>query len=232
MLTLIKRMHNFFVRQALYPLILSTLFTFILLTGRIYISGSWIYLFLVWNLFLAWIPYGLSLGMAYTYAFFPRVRWLLIVPALVWLIFLPNAPYLITDFLHLQERSGIPLWYDIMLFCGFAWTGLFLAVFSLRAMQDVVKLMAGTLISWLFVLGMLGLTGLGVYLGRFLRWNSWDLLFQPKAIASDVATRLVQPWEHPSTVGVTLIFALFLLVCYLTITTTRSTGEVELERTG
>jgi uncharacterized membrane protein len=100
----------------------------------------------------------------------------------------------------------------------FAWTGLFLAVFSLRTMQTLVKSYLGAAASWLFVLGSLGLGGLGVYIGRFLRWNSWDLLLQPRSVLADVVIRLADPLNHPRTIGVTLLFAAFLLVCYLTFT--------------
>ncbi len=216
-----KRVHNFFVSQALYPLLLSTLFTCILFGGRVYLSRDWVYVFFIWNLFLAWIPYSVSLWTTYIYAYHPRFRWFLLVPAFIWLAFLPNAPYPITDFLHLQPRSEIPLWYDITFFATFAWSGLFLTVFSLRAMQELVKSFAGSIISWFFVVGMIGLSGLGVYLGRFLRWNSWDLVFHPQAILTDILTRLINPFHHLTTFGFTLIFALFLFVCYLTITSAR-----------
>jgi uncharacterized membrane protein len=100
----------------------------------------------------------------------------------------------------------------------FAWTGLFLAVFSLRAMQRLVESVAGSLISWLFVTGVIGLSGLGIYIGRFLGWNSWDLFLQPQDVLVDIATRLINPLQYPATFGVSFIFAMFLLICYLTLT--------------
>jgi uncharacterized membrane protein len=101
----------------------------------------------------------------------------------------------------------------------FAWTGLFLAVFSLRTMQTLVKSFLGAVASWLFVLASLGLGGLGVYIGRFLRWNSWDLLLHPRHVLADIIIRLADPLNHPGTLGVTFLFGAFLLVCYLTFTT-------------
>jgi uncharacterized membrane protein len=173
---------------------------------------------LVWNLFLAWIPYLTSLGTSCLYQ--PRLQrwWYLLFPSLVWLLFLPNAPYIITDFLHLQARPPVPLWYDIGLISIFAWTGLFLAVFSLRVMQRLVKTSAGSLAGWLFVVGVIGLSGLGVYIGRFLGWNSWDLLLRPQVVLVDIVARLAHPLEYPATFGVSFIIAMFLLICYLTIT--------------
>ena len=124
---------------------------------------------LAWNFFLAWLPYLFCLLAAWLHYRYPRRWWLLGLPALIWLIFFPNAPYLITDFLHLEERPYIPMWYDIILLATFAWTGCFLGIASLWIMQGIVKSYAGQFISWLFVMFAIGLSGLGVYLGRFSR---------------------------------------------------------------
>lgn len=178
-----------------------------------------IYSFLIWNLFLAWIPYLCSLWAAHLHQRHPDRWWYLLMPGVLWLLFFPNAPYILTDFLHLRARAPIPIWYDIGMLSVFAWTGLFLAVYSLYTMQTLVRAFLASVASWLFVLGSLGLGGLGVYIGRFLRWNSWDLLVQPHSVLTDVAIRLANPGSYPGTLGVTLLFAAFLLVCYLTLTT-------------
>ena len=125
---------------------------------------------------------------------------------------------MITDFVHLHTSGLFPLWYDIGLLATFSWTGCFLAVASLRTMHVVAQALVGNLMSWLFVLGAVVLSGFGVYLGRFLRWNSWDLLLEPRALLGDIAVRLAHPRSDPQAVGVTLVFAAFLLVCYLTFT--------------
>lgn len=212
-----KQLHRFSIHHALYPLLLSSLLACGLLAGRLYLTRHWTYLFLAWNLFLAWIPYLVSLGLAWLGQ--QSRRWLLLVAlGTVWLAFLPNAPYLVTDLMHLQPRDPMPFWYDLGLFAVLAWTGLFLTVFSLRAMQRLVEARAGWAVSWLFVLGVLALNGLGVYIGRFLRWNSWDLLFHPHTILAEMAGRLANPLQYPGSIGFTFMFATFLLVCYLTIT--------------
>jgi uncharacterized membrane protein len=235
----LKQFHRFLGYQALYPMALSSLLAVSLFAGRVYLILRWgagqptslegsalsigqalVFVFLVWNLFLAWIPYLGSLWAAYLRQRHPHRWWYLLVPGVLWLAFFPNAPYIVTDFLHLQERAPIPFWYDVGMLMVFAWTGLFLAVFSLRTMHRLVKSLLGGLAGWLFVLGSLGLGGLGVYIGRFLRWNSWDLLLHPRGVLADVAIRLANPWDYPGTLGVTFLFAAFLLVCYLTFATT------------
>jgi uncharacterized membrane protein len=85
-------------------------------------------------------------------------------------------------------------------------------------MQALVRNYLGSTASWLFVIGSLGLGGLGVYMGRFLRWNSWDLLLHPRVVLADVLIQLADPLNYPRTLGVTFLFAAFLLVCYLTLT--------------
>jgi len=213
---LLGRFYRLSIQQALYPLLLSTFLGCLLFAVRVYLTESWSYFFLVWNLFLAWIPYLVSFLASYLCQP-PRRWWPLLILGPLWLAFLPNAPYIVTDLIHLRHRPPVPIWYDTLLIATFAWTGLFLAVFSLRAMQLLVKAAAGRLVGWLFVLGVVGLTGLGIYLGRFMRWNSWDLLFNPQAVLADIATWLANPLSHLQTFGIISLFACFLLICYLTI---------------
>jgi uncharacterized membrane protein len=180
--------------------------------------------FLVWNLFLAWIPYACSLAAAKLDERGRRGACLLAAAA--WLAFFPNAPYIVTDLVHLRPW-GFAWWYDLGLILTFAWTGCFLAVASLHAMREIVRRRVGAIASWLFVFITAGLSGVGIYLGRFLRWNSWDVLTQPHALASDLASRLAQPHVHPRTLGVTLMFSAFLLMCYVTFVSFRREAKRE-----
>ncbi len=144
---------------------------------RAVMTGSPHYTFLVWNLFLAWIPFGIAYLIYITSI---RRRWLyLFVPAsaVLWLIFFPNAPYMLTDLQHLSTAGvDVPVWYDVMMLIWFSFTGLFLGMVSLFLMQEIVRREFGRWFGWGFVLAVAGLTSVGVYMGRFLRWNSWDIL--------------------------------------------------------
>jgi uncharacterized membrane protein len=206
------------LQSTLVPVSVSSALAVALLAGRVYRSQTDTYAFLLWNLFLAWIPYMSSLWADYTHRGSRRQWWRLLLPGAVWLAFLPNGLYLLTDFWHLQQRAAVPLWYDIGLLAAFAWTGLVLAVFSLRTMHSLVRQFASSLMGWSFAAGTAGLAGFGVYLGRFLRWNSWDLVLNPKGVFADVVVRLADPMQHPRTLGVTLLFAAILFVCYLAFT--------------
>ena len=222
----LRSIHRFLQDQLLYPLLLSSLLAVAFWAGRVLLSSSWLfYRNLIWNLFLAWIPYGFSFLAAGLHLLLPRQWWLLILPAVGWLAFFPNAPYLLTDFLHLQARPGIPLWFDILLLAAFAWSGLFLAVASLQTMHRIVKAYLGWLGGWVFAMTALGLSGLGLYLGRFSRWNSWDLVLQPRDIFADLFHRFTNPFSNLTFFGFTLMFTAFLLVCYLTFISVRRVGN-------
>ena len=211
----LQSLHHFLARQTIYPILLSTSFALALLSARVLQSQSFAYRHLIWNLFLAWIPYLFSIWAAALYISRPGRWWVIIFPGILWLIFFPNAPYIITDFLHLADRPGIPIWYDILMLAAFAWTGCFLAIASLRTMQILVKNHLGWFMSWVFAGTALTLGGIGIYLGRFSRWNSWDIFFSPKEILFDVAVRVVNPLSNLNFFGFTAIITAFLIVCYL-----------------
>jgi uncharacterized membrane protein len=211
----LRRLHIFLTQHTIYPIILSTIFCLALYAFRVIQSHSFAYSNLIWNLFLAWLPYLFSIWAAALYISRSGRWWVLIFPGFLWLIFFPNAPYIITDFLHLAVRPRIPLWFDIMMLAAFAWTGCFLAIASLRTMQLLIKEHVGWLISWIFAGAVLTLGGIGIYLGRFSRWNSWDIFFSPKEIIHDVAVRLANPFSNLSFFGFTAIVTAFLIVSYL-----------------
>ena len=171
---------------------------------------------LVWNLFLAWLP-ALGAFAAYNlHRWTTRLRWLPVFGfALLWLLFLPNAPYLITDIIHLKPRAGVPLWYDLITLVAFAWTGSFLGLVSLFLMQELVRRTVGRAASWLFVAGVLVLNGFGIYFGRFLRWNSWDVLFRPQSLANQLIDGVLNPLEHIQTLAFAGLFTLLFSAVYL-----------------
>ena len=186
-----------------------------LVAGRALMTGRGIFLFLVWNLFLAVIPFAIStmLGTARG----PLRARLLVPVGAAWLLFFPNAPYILTDLFHLERRAGVPLWYDLALILSCAWNGLMLAYASLADMQRLVQLRLGTGAGWAFATLALLLSSFGIYLGRYLRFNSWDVLANPLTLFFDIVNRILHPFSFPGTWGVTLVFGLFLLVGYGTV---------------
>lgn len=184
-----------------------TLFRF-----RVALSGTMEYAFLVWNLFLAWLP----LAMAYAASIFAsKKRFVALtvpVAAGLWLLFFPNAPYIVTDLFHLQyPRENVPVWFDTLLINWFAWTGVLLGVFSLFMMHDIARRAFGRAAGWLFVFGVGALCGVGIYIGRFLRWNSWDILLDPLQRLREFAYYATHP-SLQSIVFIGVFSALFIFI--------------------
>lgn len=209
-----------------------------LVATRWVVTGRGAYLYLPWNLFLAWVPLGFALLTVRLLGAPPRrgpgrpdpvaagaarLQWpgrrvLAVLVGLGWLLFLPNAPYILTDLIHLaQPRSGVgaPLWFDLLVHLLFALTGLLIGYASLALVQDAVTRLHGRLAGWGFASLALALAAFGIYIGRFLRWNSWDILRSPLSLLGDVAQRLVDPLRHPRTYGFTVVCFLLLWLGYL-----------------
>jgi uncharacterized membrane protein len=177
-------------------------------------TGSGYYRFLIFNLILAGVPWFFSsLLRIATHWRFP---WLIQLPLFVlWLLFLPNAPYILTDILHLTRASDAPAWYDLALLLSCAGTGLLMGYLSLIDVQGIMARRFGTASGWIFALVSLGLSGFAIYLGRFLRWNSWDVLVEPTRVVGILAA-MMQPWAHRGALGVTFIFGVILTLGYIT----------------
>lgn len=174
------------------------------------------YFSLIWNLFLAWIPFILAY-LAYVFSW---RRWMvyLIVPAFLflWLIFFPNAPYILTDLQHLQDAPPlVAVWYDVIMLVWFSWTGMLLGVVSLYLMHEIVIRHFGRWLGWLFVLLVSASTGLGIYLGRFIRLNSWDLFQAPQEVVEAIWGWLLDPSLRSA--GFVGLYTLFFLFVYLTL---------------
>lgn len=185
-----------------------------LLALRLARSNSFLFAFLMWNLFLAAIPFLASLAFEVLDRY-RRVRPLQWACFAVWLLFLPNAPYIITDFIHLKYRPPIPLWYDVLTLLSCAGAGLLLGYASVMIVHRIVARHYGGFAGWATALIALFLSAFGIYLGRFLRWNSWEALTDPLPLFSDIATRIMNPLQHPKTFAVTGLFGIALCLGYI-----------------
>ena len=182
--------------------------------------------FLPWNLLLAWVPVAAAVAVYDGHRRGASLTQLLPIAG-IWLLFLPNAPYLLTDFVHLGSRDDAPVWFDIVLFGSFAWTGMLLGFLSIFLMQAVVRRSFGAMWGWVLVGGSLAASSFGIYLGRSLRWNSWDFLVRPGALLEDIWARLVDPLSYPRGVGMTLALTAVLSTGYLTLYAFAQLGPAE-----
>jgi uncharacterized membrane protein len=135
--------------------------------------------------------------------------------AAAWLLFLPNAPYLLTDLVHLPDKDVRHYWADMMLILHFALTGLMLGFVSMLVLHGVVARRFGVLRGWAFSAAGAGLAGLGVYFGRFLRWNSWDVIVRPVDLLADLMVWLASLPSRPAEILLPLLFGSMTFVAYL-----------------
>lgn len=199
----------------------------LILAVRFYLAGNFSYIFMPWNLFLALIPLGLSLGLHPTLK--PRHA----VPLLaLWLLFFPNAPYVLTDLIHLNphRQPQVSLWLDLVMLLSFALVSLWIGFQSLRRVQHWFDQRFSRLTGWWVTIGTLALSGFGVYLGRILRWNSWDLLHRPHLLFNDIFERLLNPLEHLQTWSFTLGYSTMLILAYLLWTSSAQEPALQAEK--
>jgi uncharacterized membrane protein len=143
-----------------------------------------------------------------------RRRWLLGGLFLGWILFFPNAAYIVTDLVHLKTRPPIPRWFDYILITSYAWTGLFLCYVSLRLLHARVQQWWGAGVGWTFVFGMLAAGSFGIYAGRYFRWNSWDAILRPWKLTQDLVT-FPAPNTPREAMAFCATFFLFSVLVYL-----------------
>lgn len=184
-------------------------FALLLVAFRIYKTGSIHFIFLIWNLFLAGIPWVISSLLI----IFPKLRKrlaLLLISGIIWLIFIPNAFYILTDLFHLNYKNLAPVWYDLVLIFSFAWAGLMLGFSSLKDIELILSERLNK--KWIPVFSalILFLISFGIYLGRILRWNSWNIINEPGNLLQDISERVSNPFDHPGTWGMTILTGILL----------------------
>jgi uncharacterized membrane protein len=221
---MIKRLENNFLLSRLYfsrtevekMLLLSCLFSVCLTAIRIVYTGELLFVWLNWNLFLAFVPYAITRFIT------RRPQWTEINPRFIlvfisWLLFIPNSFYIITDLFHLNTRLPVPLWFDLALILSFAWNGLLFGILSVRQMEKIMESKWNLSNEWLFVYPMMLLNAFGVYVGRYLRYNSWDIVSNPFQLFNDIVYLILHPIRHRFDWSMILCYSVFMTLIYITV---------------
>jgi uncharacterized membrane protein len=176
-------------------LLLSSLFCLALLLIRFWATMSTSYSFLGWNLFLAFLPFFISSFFLLRPGIWSKV-FLRYLTLALWLLFLPNSFYIITDLVHLRAISNAPAWFDIILIYSFAWTGLWLGVLSIQQVEAFAYSALQPKRHIAIRLSIVLLIAIGIYLGRELRFNSWDILTNLGSLANTLISLVFNPVLH------------------------------------
>jgi uncharacterized membrane protein len=207
-----------FKRETAMPmlaLIFATAVGTALVIGRVIWTGRLVYGCLVWNLFLAWVPLVFSLLACEQYRHGSWRSWRFLGLSAAWVVFFPNAPYIFTDLIHVTTRFYPHFWVDLVLILLCALTGLVLGFLSLYLMQSVVRQLLGGAASWVFIAAIAVLSSFGIYLGRFLRFNSWDVVCKPVELYRGIGNWAADPFGRPTAFAFPALFATFMFISYL-----------------
>ncbi len=197
-------------------LLLSSAFSCLLLFARMIVTGSIEYVFLPWNLFLAFVPYWITQWITTNVSIIEN-KWKLLFAGTVWLLFIPNSFYIITDLFHLTHVDSAPKWFDLLLIFSFAWNGIIAGILSLRRIEQIASLIKGKIFSIALVFGVMWLSAFGIYIGRFLRFNSWDVVTDPFSLAAEILAIIVNPFENGFAWGMTICYSAFMTLLYFTV---------------
>ena len=188
--------------------------------GRRSYTGEHDYRFLIWNLFLAWVPLGFATlaHLLFVAGKFEGRRVLLAASLFMWLLFFPNAPYLISDLKHLAVwRPEAPLWFDAIFVGSFVLTGIVTGFASLVLVHDLARRRFGTAGGWATVTLASLASGFGIYLGRFVRLNSWDVFTSPLDVAAVIVRQITDSGLVGKTIITTTLYGAFILLGYLAV---------------
>lgn len=198
-------------------LFLSCGFGVLLLATRVIATGSLMYGFLAWNLFLAYVPYAITNRLTKNQQWVKN-RFTFLGIFLSWLLFIPNSFYIITDLFHLDEGKAAPQWFDLALIFSFVWNGLLFGILSLREMERIIESRFTVKLRWVFVYVILWLNALGIYIGRYLRFNSWDVITNPFQLTGDILYLCIHPLRNGKEWGMIICFAILMTLIYKSIT--------------
>lgn len=197
-------------------LLLSSVFSVILLLARIIFTGYFSYVFLPWNLFLAYIPYQVSRWLARNPQILESKLRLLIV-LLAWLLFMPNTFYILTDLFHLDDMDSGHQWFDLTMILSFAWNGILFGILSIRQMEILLKTARGKWLPGFIICTVMWLNAFGIYIGRFLRFNSWDIITNPFSLFGEIFDIIFNPYDYRYVWAMTFCFGLFMIILYYSI---------------
>lgn len=185
-----------------------------LLVARIVSSDSTRYVFLLWNLVLAALPLLIGIWLVDRVRKFGWLAWQQIVLTILFLVFLPNSFYLVTDFVHLRLTSEATIIYDVVLLSSFMFSGLVLGYTSVFLVHRELKKRVDERSALIVAGGLFLAVSFAIYLGRFSRWNTWDVLLEPTGLLFDVSDRFVNPGVHTDTYITTSIIFILLFGLY------------------
>lgn len=204
--------------------VLNRLFALLLITNTVSVvlflfrligAENFRYWFMLWNLALAWIAPFIALWLVTRLQKISWKQWLNVVLTLAWLLFLPNSFYMVSDLIHVQQTGEVNIIFDAVLFSSFIFNGFIAGYIGTYLIHRELARRLSVPKTYLIILGVFMLSSYAIYLGRVLRWNTWDALVSPAALLFDISDTILRPLDHPQAFVITFSFTLLISTFYL-----------------
>ncbi len=189
--------------------------------SRILLFGNYSFIYIVWNIFLAFVPFLISSILLLRTNRENIIKPFFIISFIVWLLFLPNAPYVVTDLIHLGRIRAVPVMFDSFLLFSSAWVSMLMGLYSLLHMEKILLLKFSKKTTEIFILTIILFTSFGMYLGRFLRFNSWDFFFDHNSLVASIWKIFTQPDYYNNVYTYTLLFFFFIYMSFISFKNTK-----------
>ena len=196
-------------------MVVSCVFSLSLLLIKIIITRHLSYGFLAWNLFLAFVPYFIS-GWLSAHQQILKNKAKLALWIFIWMIFMPNSFYIVTDLFHLNNIDDKHSWFDLTLILSFSWNGILFGILSIQKMEAILRKRMGKSITFLAICAVMWLNAFGIYIGRYLRFNSWDIFINPFSLLSEISNLVFNPYDYKYAWVMSGCFAIFIVIIYYT----------------
>jgi len=200
--------------QFIIALVISSVVSVGLFVYGAYRNGDTIYSYMIWNLFLAWLPLVFAVRLITVLRSKRWSSWEALTWSFLWLVFLPNSFYMISDFIHIQEVPRTDILSDALMFTSFIYTGVTLGFSSLYLMHLQLKRRFTGNVASFWIAFTLFVSSIAIYVGRDLRWNSWDILTNPGGLLFDLSDRMINPSSYPQMFVVIFSFWVLLMSMY------------------
>lgn len=178
------------------------------------LTGHLEFIFIPGNLFLAWMALLFAWLLSRQLGLQPWSSWQNLSLTFIWLVFLPNTWYVLTDFIHLYPTGEVSQLFDVVLISSLVFPGFILGFTSLYLVHKELLKRVGDLASNITVTLIILLASFAIYLGRDLRWNTWDIITNPTGLIINVSDRFLDPFSHPRALNVTVLFFILLSTLY------------------
>lgn len=195
-------------------IVLIIILSIILNILRVVLFGKFSFIYILWNIFLAIVPFLISSTLLFLKEKGKLNNIFFIIGGIIWVLFLPNAPYIVTDLIHIGVVRSVPVLYDSVLLFTSAWAGLLLGMNSIFHIEKILLSICSKKITSLIIAAVLLLTSFGMYLGRFFRFNSWDVFINPLSSSDKLFRNLSSSTYHIDALIYILLFFLFIYISY------------------